>query len=138
MEEACHKLDLESADPGTFSAAHNQGGIAFSHYAEELQQLSELKDDAEKCKHTLTLLEQLSTFCSLTLPEDDQNFELVRKEAVEQRKKLDKMVYCLLPIATMDRCTTFIGGHNQDVAGKSGEGLGQSRWTFCQGIRWGT
>lgn len=92
MEEACHELDLASADPSCLSAMHNEGGISFSRYSDDLHSLSRLKDDAEKCRHTITVLDQLSTFCSLTLPESDHRVEQVRKETLEQRRKLHEMV----------------------------------------------
>lgn len=65
-------------------------------YSADLHIISQLKDDAEKSKHTILVLEQMSTFFSLTLPETDQNVQLVRKEIIEQRKTLADTVWFTL------------------------------------------
>ncbi len=89
MEEACHKLDLASSSP----SSHDQGGISFSQYSSDLHQISKVRDDAERCKHAIIVLEQLTSFCTLTLPANHQNLVHIRKETIEQKKKLDEMVY---------------------------------------------
>lgn len=87
MEEACHELDIAVAQ------GHGAGGgVSFTQYTSELQAISKLRDEIGMCRHSITILEQLSTLCILTLQPDDSNIQRVKDEIKSQKQKLQNLV----------------------------------------------
>ncbi len=88
MEEACHELDLNAA-----RANHQgEGGASYTRYTVDLVAISQLRDQAKICEHSITTLEQLSTLCTLTLPPGDPNIQLAKDEIQAQKQRLGNMV----------------------------------------------
>ena len=70
------------------------GGSTFQLYSAAVHQHSSLKSQVASQKEQVTVLEQLSTFLTLSLP-DPENNELVRaarSEAMTARRRFDQMV----------------------------------------------
>ena len=70
------------------------GGSTFQLYSAALQQHSSLKSQLASQKEQVTVLEQLSMFLTLSLP-DPESSELVRaakSEAITARRRFDQMV----------------------------------------------
>ena len=70
------------------------GGSTFQLYSAAVQQHSSLKSQVASQKEQVAVLEQLSTFLTLNLP-DPENNELVRaarSEAITARRRFDQMV----------------------------------------------
>ena len=70
------------------------GGSTFQLYSAAVQQHSSLKSQVASQKEQVAVLEQLSTFLTLSLP-DPENNELVRaarSEAMTARRRFDQMV----------------------------------------------
>lgn len=75
LEEACHELDLAFADK---SGLLNQGGASFDRYASALKSLFKEKD---KQTQVVSVLEQLSMYVALTVPEESPALEKTRTES---------------------------------------------------------
>ena len=70
------------------------GGSTFQQYSVALQQHSSLKSQLQSQKEQVTVLEQLNTFLTLSLP-DPESSELVRavrSEAITARRTAEQMV----------------------------------------------
>lgn len=89
MEEACHQLDLTFAES---TGSLNQGGVSFENYSSAIKKLFLCKEEAQKQTQVVSLLEQLSTFSALTLPEENPALERLRSETLTQKQKLKDMV----------------------------------------------
>lgn len=73
LEAACHELDLIFAEEtGSLNLG---GGASFDVYSRVLKDLYQAKEEVEKQTHLLSVLEQLSTFVALTLPEESPALE---------------------------------------------------------------
>lgn len=94
MEEACHELDLAAAESAGSLDNQDGGGVSrsFDQYSSALHRLFLLREEREKQTQVVAVLDQLSTFVTLTLPEGNPTIETVRKEDRVQRKKLQDMV----------------------------------------------
>lgn len=95
LEEACTELDLHLAE-------HSSGGTfdnTFARYEAALAERSHLRSQLDTLKQTVSNLDQIVTF-SLSLPNPSQNTSLqtVRKEAVNQKKEVQKTVSTLTPL----------------------------------------
>lgn len=92
MEAACHELDLSYAL--TTGSLGDQGGVSFEKYTSSIHQLFLLKEESEKQRQVVSVLEQLNTFMALTLqlPEGNPSLDEVRREAQVQRKQLQDVV----------------------------------------------
>lgn len=90
MEEACHELDLRLAlQRGLLD---DEGGVSFSKYTCALRDLYKMKEEAEKQSQVVLVLDQLSTYLALTLPEGSPALDKIRGEAKVQRDKLQGIV----------------------------------------------
>lgn len=87
------RLDLQLAEVGGEGSA--TGGATFSHYSHLLTQRSQLSTRLGTQLCQATMLEQLATYMSLTLPNPEQSEPLkaMRKEGSIARKIADEMVY---------------------------------------------
>ena len=75
------------------------GGSTFQQYSAALKQHSSLKSQLESQIAHVTVLEQLNTFLTLTLPNPESS-ELVRaarSEATTAHKRAEEMVTCTKP-----------------------------------------
>lgn len=88
MEEACHELDLRIAS----MQLPCDSGVTFENYVGVLHKLFAVKEESEKQSQVVALLEQLSTYLALTLPEGSPALDEVRKETVDQRRLLQDIV----------------------------------------------
>lgn len=90
MEEACHELDLRLAlQRGLLD---DEGGASFARYTKALRDLYQLKEESQKQGQVVTVLDQLSTYLALTLPEGSPALDKIRGEAKIQRDKLQEIV----------------------------------------------
>lgn len=95
MEEACHELDLRLA------LQRGLLDVSFGRYTKALRDLYSLKEESQKQSQVVAVLDQLSTYLALTLPEDSPALEKIRGEAKVQRDKLKEIVrgntigYCI-------------------------------------------
>ena len=101
LEDACKQLDVKIAEANLGSGAG--GGSTFQLYSAALQQHSSLKSQLESQEEQVAVLEQLSMFRTLSLP-DPESSELVRvarSEAIIACRRADQMVlrtYTYTPI----------------------------------------
>ena len=87
--DACNKLDLKLADGGG-----RAGGASFIQYSSLLTQRSQLNTRLTTQESQATMLEQLTTFMALSLPDPESNPTLsaFRHEASVARQLADSMV----------------------------------------------
>ena len=92
MEEACTELDLKLAE--VKRGEGGIGGTTFVKYSILLQQWSSLKAQHESQEAHATLLEQLTTYLALSLPDAETNTVLLaaKSEAVLACRKAQEMV----------------------------------------------
>ena len=92
MEEACTELDLKLAE--VKQGEGDIGGTTFVQYSILLQQRSSLKAQHQSQDAHATLLEQLSTYLTLSLPDAETNtvLQAAKSEAILARKRAQEMV----------------------------------------------
>ena len=86
------RLDLQLAEMD--GEENTTGGATFSHYSHLLTQRSQLSTRLGTQLCQATMLEQLATYMSLTLPNPEQSEPLkaVRKEGSVAHKIADEMI----------------------------------------------
>ena len=91
LEDACKQLDIKLAEANLGSGT---GGSTFQQYSTALQQHSSLKSQLQSRKEQVTMLEQLNTFLTLSLPDPESSALVhgVRSEATTARRIVDQMV----------------------------------------------
>ena len=92
MEEACTELDIKLAE--VKQGKGGIGGTTFVQYSILLQQWSSLRAQHQSQDAHATLLEQLSTYLTLSLPNVETNpvLNAAKSEAVLACKRAQEMV----------------------------------------------
>lgn len=100
LEQACTELDLHLASITTTEENGNSDSRTFDRYAASLRRLSELKNRLDAEKQTTTLLDQLTTFFSITLVDASTNSSLqrLRSQAMKAWEAVHDTVieYCII------------------------------------------
>ena len=89
MEYECQELDLRLAH-----TKGSTGGSTFVHYANTLQQRSHLAMELETQQGYVSLIDQMVTYLTLTLPDAETNDSLIqlREDAANTHKSIRGMV----------------------------------------------
>ena len=90
LEDTCTQLDLRMAEANTGGS-----GVSGSTFQRYLQQRSSLRSQRDFQLAHVTLLEQLSTHLTLSLPQAESNetVHAVRSQAANARNKAEEMVW---------------------------------------------
>lgn len=93
LEEACTSLDLRLAEAN--HGLPSSGGSTFNQYSIVLEQRSSLKAQLQSQNSHAEMLQQLSTYLTLSLPNPEQNqpLQAIRKEAAIAQNRADQIVF---------------------------------------------
>ena len=88
LEEACHELDLKLACHFTSEIQHG----SYSEYVHKLRELTKTKAALDTAKQTVSNLDQLVVYFSITFGQTNPLLQGLLPHRAESRRKVEKLV----------------------------------------------